>query len=136
MLFYRIILCSPPPYSSLQFVSPMCYAHIYSEKLVHLPHCYFVNDYKQVNDSTLVGNFLFRHVLHLLWMEVWGIFIPLMMKFSICRKILMYQIQIASPRDQIMVYQRINLSSLALISFIRWILKFSQPGKFWIGYFN
>jgi hypothetical protein len=32
----------------LQFVSPNCYAHIYSEKLVHLPHCYFVNDYKQV----------------------------------------------------------------------------------------
>lgn len=32
-----------------QFVSPMCYSHIYSEKIVHLPHCYFVNDYKQVN---------------------------------------------------------------------------------------
>jgi predicted O-linked N-acetylglucosamine transferase (SPINDLY family) len=32
----------------LQFVSPSSYAHIYSEKLVHLPHCYFVNDYKQV----------------------------------------------------------------------------------------
>ena len=32
----------------LQFVSPSCYAHIYSEKLVHLPHCYFVNDYRQV----------------------------------------------------------------------------------------
>jgi protein O-GlcNAc transferase len=31
-----------------EFVSPSCYAHIYSEKLVHLPHCYFVNDYKQV----------------------------------------------------------------------------------------
>ncbi|KAG5614239.1 hypothetical protein H5410_014063 [Solanum commersonii] len=30
-----------------EFVSPMKYAHIYSEKLVHLPHCYFVNDYKQ-----------------------------------------------------------------------------------------
>jgi hypothetical protein len=32
----------------LQLVSPTQYAHIYSEKLVHLPHCYFVNDYKQV----------------------------------------------------------------------------------------
>lgn len=33
---------------SLQFVSPSRFSHIYSEKLVHLPHCYFVNDYKQV----------------------------------------------------------------------------------------
>lgn len=33
---------------TFQFVSPLQYAHIYSEKLVHLPHCYFVNDYKQV----------------------------------------------------------------------------------------
>lgn len=32
----------------LQFVSPTQSAHIYSEKVVHLPHCYFVNDYKQV----------------------------------------------------------------------------------------
>jgi protein O-GlcNAc transferase len=31
-----------------ELVSPTRYAHIYSEKLVHLPHCYFVNDYKQV----------------------------------------------------------------------------------------
>ncbi|MCI28198.1 putative UDP-N-acetylglucosamine--peptide N-acetylglucosaminyltransferase SEC-like, partial [Trifolium medium] len=31
-----------------EFVSPLQYAHIYSEKIVHLPHCYFVNDYKQV----------------------------------------------------------------------------------------
>lgn len=36
-------------YFSLQFVSPLRYAHIYSEKIVHLPHCYFVNDYKQVS---------------------------------------------------------------------------------------
>ena len=33
---------------NIQFVSPSCYSHIYSEMLVHLPHCYFVNDYKQV----------------------------------------------------------------------------------------
>lgn len=33
---------------SVQLVSPHEYAHIYSEKIVHLPHCYFVNDYKQV----------------------------------------------------------------------------------------
>ncbi|CAL5438589.1 unnamed protein product [Camellia sinensis] len=31
-----------------KFVSPSCFSHIYSEKLVHLPHCYFVNDYKQM----------------------------------------------------------------------------------------
>nr|CAB3446600.1 unnamed protein product [Digitaria exilis] len=36
-----------------EFVSPSCYAHIYSEKLVHLPHCYFVNDYKQKNQDCL-----------------------------------------------------------------------------------
>ncbi|XP_078447554.1 tetratricopeptide repeat (TPR)-like superfamily protein isoform X2 [Wolffia australiana] len=30
-----------------EFVSPLQYAHMYSEKLVHLPHCYFVNDYRQ-----------------------------------------------------------------------------------------
>lgn len=32
----------------LQFVSPTCFANFYSEKLVHVPHSYFVNDYKQV----------------------------------------------------------------------------------------
>eukprot|EP00249_Psilotum_nudum_P025054 c29361_g1_i4 orf=3656-5656(+) len=36
-----------------EFVSPTCFAHIYSEKLVHLPHCYFVNDYKQKNRDVL-----------------------------------------------------------------------------------
>ncbi|CAN6487254.1 unnamed protein product [Victoria cruziana] len=36
-----------------EFVSPLQYAHIYSEKLVHLPHCYFVNDYKQKNRDVL-----------------------------------------------------------------------------------
>ncbi|VAH31544.1 unnamed protein product [Triticum turgidum subsp. durum] len=36
-----------------EFVSPTRYAHIYSEKLVHLPHCYFVNDYKQKNCDVL-----------------------------------------------------------------------------------
>ncbi|GJY28313.1 probable UDP-N-acetylglucosamine--peptide N-acetylglucosaminyltransferase SEC [Tanacetum coccineum] len=30
-----------------EFVSPTRFAHMYSEKLVHLPHCYFVNVYKQ-----------------------------------------------------------------------------------------
>lgn len=39
-----------------EFVSPMQYAHIYSEKLVHLPHCYFVNDYKQKNQEVLDPN--------------------------------------------------------------------------------
>ncbi|XP_039030503.1 probable UDP-N-acetylglucosamine--peptide N-acetylglucosaminyltransferase SEC isoform X2 [Hibiscus syriacus] len=36
-----------------EFVSPLQYSHIYSEKLVHLPHCYFVNDYKQKNRDVL-----------------------------------------------------------------------------------
>lgn len=36
-----------------EFVSPLKYSHIYSEKLVHLPHCYFVNDYKQKNQDVL-----------------------------------------------------------------------------------
>lgn len=39
-----------------EFVSPLCYAHVYSEKLVHLPHCYFVNDYKQKNRDVLDPN--------------------------------------------------------------------------------
>ncbi|KAJ0015018.1 hypothetical protein Pint_20284 [Pistacia integerrima] len=39
-----------------EFVSPLRYAHIYSEKLVHLPHCYFVNDYKQKNLDALDPN--------------------------------------------------------------------------------
>ncbi|KAH0635088.1 hypothetical protein KY284_037874 [Solanum tuberosum] len=38
-----------------EFVSPMNYAH-YSEKLVHLPHCYFVSDYKQKNRNVLYPN--------------------------------------------------------------------------------
>ncbi|KAH8974053.1 hypothetical protein BDL97_01G081800 [Sphagnum fallax] len=36
-----------------ELVSPTQYAHMYSEKLVHLPHCYFVNDYKQKNQDVL-----------------------------------------------------------------------------------
>ncbi|KAJ4946666.1 hypothetical protein NE237_005541 [Protea cynaroides] len=36
-----------------EFVSPMRFSHIYSEKIVHLPHCYFVNDYKQKNRDVL-----------------------------------------------------------------------------------
>ncbi|GAB2287171.1 hypothetical protein Dimus_021555 [Dionaea muscipula] len=39
-----------------EFVSPSRFAHIYSEKLVHLPHCYFVNDYKQKNREVLDRN--------------------------------------------------------------------------------
>jgi protein O-GlcNAc transferase len=42
-------LDSDAPSLSFQFVSPTRFSHIYSEKLVHLPHCYFVNDYKQVS---------------------------------------------------------------------------------------
>ncbi|XP_038726092.1 probable UDP-N-acetylglucosamine--peptide N-acetylglucosaminyltransferase SEC [Tripterygium wilfordii] len=36
-----------------EFVSPIRLARIYSEKLVHVPHCYFVNDYKQKNLDVL-----------------------------------------------------------------------------------
>lgn len=36
-----------------EFVSPTHLSHIYSEKLVHMPHCYFVNDYKQKNQDVL-----------------------------------------------------------------------------------
>ncbi|KAL2994322.1 hypothetical protein AAZX31_10G159300 [Glycine max] len=39
-----------------EFVSPLGYANIYSEKIVHLPHCYFVNDYKQKNQDVLDPN--------------------------------------------------------------------------------
>ncbi|KAI3738823.1 hypothetical protein L2E82_29007 [Cichorium intybus] len=39
-----------------EFVSPLNLSHIYSEKLVHLPHCYFVNDYKQKNLDVLDPN--------------------------------------------------------------------------------
>ncbi|KAL9233417.1 hypothetical protein vseg_008423 [Gypsophila vaccaria] len=39
-----------------EFVSPFKSAHIYSEKLVHVPHCYFVNDYKQKNRDLLDPN--------------------------------------------------------------------------------
>lgn len=46
-----------------QFVSPLKYSHIYSEKLVHLPHCYFVNDYKQV----CIVSFTLKTYLQLLW---------------------------------------------------------------------
>ena len=35
------------------FVSPARLSRIHSEKLVHLPHCYFVNDYKQKNQDVL-----------------------------------------------------------------------------------
>ncbi|XP_057499292.1 probable UDP-N-acetylglucosamine--peptide N-acetylglucosaminyltransferase SEC isoform X2 [Actinidia eriantha] len=39
-----------------EFVSPTQFSHIYSENLVHLPHCYFVNDYKQKNRDVLDPN--------------------------------------------------------------------------------
>ena len=39
-----------------EFVSPMRFAHLYSETIVHMPHCYFVNDYKQKNRDVLDPN--------------------------------------------------------------------------------
>ncbi|KAL8172237.1 hypothetical protein V2J09_024041 [Rumex salicifolius] len=41
-----------------EFVSPRDLSHIYSETLVHLPHCYFVNDYKQKNSDVLDSHHL------------------------------------------------------------------------------
>jgi hypothetical protein len=52
---FKFSLWLPP----LQFVSSSHFSHIYSEKLVHLPHCYFVNDYKQVSHSYFSFLFLF-----------------------------------------------------------------------------
>ncbi|KVH97005.1 Tetratricopeptide-like helical [Cynara cardunculus var. scolymus] len=39
-----------------EFVSSTWFSHLNSEKLVHLPHCYFVNDYKQKNLDVLDPN--------------------------------------------------------------------------------
>ncbi|XP_010673371.2 probable UDP-N-acetylglucosamine--peptide N-acetylglucosaminyltransferase SEC [Beta vulgaris subsp. vulgaris] len=39
-----------------EFVSPSYLSHIYAEKLVHVPNCYFVNDYKQKNCDVLDPN--------------------------------------------------------------------------------
>lgn len=36
-----------------EFVSPRRLSHLYSEKLVHVPNCYFVSDYKQKNREVL-----------------------------------------------------------------------------------
>ena len=103
----------------LQFVSPSCYAHIYSEKLVHLPHCYFVNDYKQVHIHDLLRSF--------------PLFIHMVSGFSnsdhCARKIVIVLILYAHIKDQIMGYPRIGSSSHALISFTRWIQKYLIHGK-------
>jgi len=40
-----------------EFFSPMRFAHVYSEKIVHMSYCYFVNDYKQKNQDVLDLNF-------------------------------------------------------------------------------
>ncbi|KAL2924073.1 putative UDP-N-acetylglucosamine--peptide N-acetylglucosaminyltransferase SEC [Bienertia sinuspersici] len=39
-----------------EFVSPSHLSHLYAEKLVHVPNCYFVNDYKQKNRDVLDPN--------------------------------------------------------------------------------
>ncbi|KAL9240083.1 hypothetical protein vseg_014343 [Gypsophila vaccaria] len=39
-----------------EFVSPSHLSHIYAEKLVHVPNCYFVSDYKQKNRDVLDPN--------------------------------------------------------------------------------
>lgn len=103
----------------LQFVSPTCYSHIYSEKLVHLPHCYFVNDYKQVRAPCYLF-FCPSHSYHL-WF--WHL------KSLSARKIVIVLILYAHIKDQIMGYPRISSSLHALISFIRWIQKYLIHGN-------
>lgn len=123
---FKFSLWLPP----LQFVSPSHFSHIYSEKLVHLPHCYFVNDYKQVSHSyfSFFWFFFFSFFLHII-STPWYI-----LDSSFCvafvRKISMYWILTAKQRDRIMAYQRTNLSLHVSISCTRWILTFSIHGNF------
>ncbi|PQQ14894.1 putative UDP-N-acetylglucosamine--peptide N-acetylglucosaminyltransferase SEC [Prunus yedoensis var. nudiflora] len=53
----EIFAMQPAPIQVSYMGFPVCFtstlSHIYSEKLVHLPHCYFVNDYKQKNQDVL-----------------------------------------------------------------------------------
>lgn len=106
-----------------QFVSPTCFSHIYSEKLVHLPHCYFVNDYKQVCMCT------FKPVPFQFWCD--GTLKSFMLAV---RKIGMYWIQVANPGVQIMDLQRTSLYLPVSISYTRWTLKFFQHGNVWVGF--
>jgi len=52
--YVSVVFCSNL-FFQLLFISPRHLSHIYSENLVHLPHCYFVNDYKQF--CFLIGSF-------------------------------------------------------------------------------
>ena len=74
----------------LQFVSPLGYANIYSEKIVHLPHCYFVNDYKQVMFfELLMDNLGLNFVcVFLMYLYAWH-WVSLSCMFCLFRKIKM-----------------------------------------------
>lgn len=115
--FYIIFLFT------LQFVSPLRFSHIYSEKLVHLPHCYFVNDYKQVRFDSLSP-----HVFNIMFLS--GFRNLLLCIAIVTRKILMSWIQTACLRDLITDYLKTNFSLHVSISCTRWILIFSPRGKY------
>lgn len=108
-----------------QFVSPTRCSHIYSEKLVHLPHCYFVNDYKQVSMCT------FEPVPSQFWCD------GALKSFTlVIRKIGMYWIQVANPGVQITDLQRTSLYLPVSISCTRWTLKYFRLGKCMDRFYN
>ena len=110
-----------------QFVSPTRFSHIYSENLVHLPHCYFVNDYKQVSIWTL------KTCLYCISLYYGG---TQNACYNFIRKTVMYWIQTANPGGQIMDCRRTSLYLLVSISFTRWTLKYLQLGNvYWFCYY-
>lgn len=106
-----------------QFVSPTRYSHIYSEKLVHLPHCYFVNDYKQVSSWAQASEILILNFCNCSPSQILMGFMPL------SRKTVTRQIQAVNPGAQIMGCQRTNSFLLVLISSTRWILRYLRHGS-------
>jgi len=108
---------------TFQFVSPLQYAHIYSEKLVHLPHCYFVNDYKQVcSEKVFFTMLLYIHQVHSYFYKTHRI-------NAVCRKIRMCWIQIRSPSDQTMDFLKTNSYLHASTNCTKWILRSLILGK-------
>jgi protein O-GlcNAc transferase len=109
-----------------EFVSPLHLSHIYSEKLVHLPHCYFVNDYQQVS-------FLAYYVR-----ERFCNFFPCYLNLfcPAYRKIRMCWNQTVCTSDLIMVCRRTNSFLHASISCIRWTLKYSVHGAIFLNVYR
>lgn len=144
-LTYLILLFLAPIWNAgflSQFVSPLQYAHIYSEKLVHLPHCYFVNDYKQVGLPEFKPWF---HIVVFLgtiklssFIAYWKNLIGCtFISFHDChRKTGMFWIQIVSTSDQIMVCLKTNLYSHVSTNCTRWILKYLILGNFFMFFYS